>query len=122
MTTLGGEPRPAEPAIVPPPIPASLLSNRWVQLAAGVLGMIAVANFQYAWTLFVLPMKERHGWDRVALGDAFSLFLLAQTWLVPVEGYLADRFGPRRLLLCGGVFAAVAWVILANTTSLMGVY
>ena len=34
-------------------------SNRWVQLAAGITGMVAVANFQYSWTLFVPPLKDR---------------------------------------------------------------
>jgi OFA family oxalate/formate antiporter-like MFS transporter len=102
--------------------PPSLLNNRWFQLSAGILGMIAVANFQYAWTLFEIPLEQRHGWGKVALGDAFTIFLLAQTWLVPLEGYLADRFGPRRLLVCGGALAALAWVILAHTESLTVLY
>jgi MFS transporter, OFA family, oxalate/formate antiporter len=110
----------AAAAVGPPERPQTrpLRRNRWVQLAAGIVGMVAVANFQYAWTLFVLPMRDRHGWGRVELGDAFNAFVLAQTWLVPLEGYLADRFGPRRLLFCGGVFAALAWVILSQTSSL----
>src|SRR4051812_15803496 len=97
------------------PTPAgrpSFVRNRWVQLTAGILGMVAVANFQYAWTLFVRPLQARHGWTRVNVLDALSIyFTLAQTWLVPIEGYLAERFGPRRLLVLGGTLAAVAWVI-----------
>src|SRR5262245_46256012 len=101
----------------------SLLSNRWLQLTAGIVGMIAVANFQYAWTLFVLPLHERHGWSEVAIQDALYLFFIsAQTWLVPLEGYLAERFGPRRLLILGGVLAAAAWVLNAYTSSLVVLY
>src|SRR5579885_2365565 len=95
---------------------------RWFQLAAGLLGMVAVANFQYSWTLFVLPLEERHGWSREEIQVAYSLFLLAQTWLVPVEGYLADRFGPRQLLVAGGILAALAWVINSFTASLPVLY
>src|SRR5687768_340530 len=59
----------------------NLLRNRWVQLAAGITGMVAVTNFQYAWTLFALPLEERHGWSQVAIQDALILwFVLAQTW------------------------------------------
>jgi MFS transporter, OFA family, oxalate/formate antiporter len=97
----------------------SFFSNRWAQLTAGIVGMIAVASFQYSWTLFVEPLENRHGWSRVAILDALTIyFILAQTWLVPLEGYLADRFGPRRLLVAGGVLAAAAWIINARASSL----
>jgi OFA family oxalate/formate antiporter-like MFS transporter len=99
------------------------LGNRWVQLAAGIVAMTAVANFQYSWTLFVEPLQSRHGWSRVAILDSLNLFfILAQTWLVPVEGYLADRLGPRRLLVCGGVLAGLAWGICSVTNSLAVLY
>jgi len=90
-----------------------------MQLSVGIVGMIAVANFQYAWTLFVEPLQNKHGWSRVAILDALAIyFTLAQTWLVPLEGHLADRFGPRRLLIAGGAMAAAAWIINARTGSL----
>ena len=104
--------------------PPSAGYYRWVQLTAGIVGMVAVANFQYSWTLFVLPL---HGAARLEprwrSANALSIFFIsAQTWLVPVEGYLADRFGPRRLLVLGGVLAGLAWVIIADTTSLAVLY
>src|SRR5262245_20543552 len=99
------------------------LTNRWVQLVAGITGMIAVANFQYSWTLFVLPLQDRHGWKEVDIQYALYLFFIpAQTWLVPLEGYLAERFGPRKLLVSGGVLASLGWVINANTSSLAVLY
>ena len=95
------------------------MNHRWLQLLAGVAAMIAVANFQYAWTLFVPELMEKHGWTRVAVLAALNLFFVpAQTWLVPVEGYLAERFGPRRLLVLGGTLAGGAWVINAYADSL----
>ncbi|MCS6850594.1 MAG: oxalate/formate MFS antiporter, partial [Gemmataceae bacterium] len=96
-----------------------LVRNRWLQLTVGIIGMVAVANFQYAWTLFVGPLQE-HGWTREEVLAALNLyFILAQTLLVPLEAYLAERFGPRRLLLAGGALAAAAWVINASTSSLL---
>src|SRR5262245_15933013 len=85
--------------------------------------MVAVANFQYSWTLFVLPLQERHPWKREEFLAALNIFFtLAQTWLVPFEGYLADRFGARRLVVVGGVLAGLAWVVLSATSSLSVVY
>ena len=98
-------------------------SNRWVQLVAGITGMVAVANFQYSWTLFVLPLQDRHGWAQEYIQYALYLFFVpAQTWLVPLEGYLAERFGPRKLLVGGGVLAGLAWCVNAGTSSLGVLY
>jgi MFS transporter, OFA family, oxalate/formate antiporter len=100
----------------------SLTGNRWVQLSAGILSLIAVANFQYAWTLFVPELEAAHGWNAEAIQVAFILFVLAQTVLVPVEAYLAECAGPRPLLVGGGLVAASAWVINATTDSLLMLY
>ena len=98
-------------------------SNRWMQLAAGITGMIAVAGFQYSWTQFVIPLHDRHGWDKAKIQQALYLFFIpAQTWLVPLQGYLAERFGPRKLVVGGGVLASVGWIINATTSSLPNLY
>jgi OFA family oxalate/formate antiporter-like MFS transporter len=99
-------------------------SNRWVQLIAGITGMVAVANFQYSWTLFEGPLHDRHpAWSKVEIQDALVIFFIsAQTWLVPLEGYLAERFGPRKLLIGGGILATLGWVINAHTGSLTVLY
>lgn len=100
-----------------------VLRNRWVQLTAGIFAMVAVTNFQYAWTLFALPLHNKHGWSNVQIQDALNLFfILAQTWLVPLEAYLAERFGPRLLLLGGGLMVGSAWVVNSMTDSLAVIY
>src|SRR3954470_17144568 len=78
-------------------------SYRWGQLILGIVCMAMIANLQYGWTLFVNPISDRHGWTRAAIQVAFSIFVLTETWLVPVEGYLVDRFGPRAVVLVGGI-------------------
>ncbi len=88
----------------------SRVVNRWVQLFAGVMAMMAIANMQYAWTLFTKPLTQSLNVSLTAVQVAFSAFILAETWLVPVEGYLIDRLGPRLLIAVGGVLAGVGWV------------
>ena len=87
--------------------------NRWVQLVAGILCMGLVANLQYAWTLFVVPMDARHHWGQAAIQLAFSVFIVTETWLVPVEGWLVDRFGPRPVVMGGACCVALGWVLNA---------
>src|SRR5205823_10341175 len=82
---------------------SSLLDNRWLILFFSVLSMVAVANFQYGWTLFVPPLQRAFNVDQSAIQVTFTVFVLLETWLVPFEGQLVDRFGPKLLVLLGGL-------------------
>src|SRR5262249_16742809 len=95
---------------------------RWKQLVLGVICMVGAANIEYAWTLFVPEIQKTFGWQRAAIQTAFTLFILIQTWLTPLEGYLIDRFGPRIIVLIGGFFTGLAWIIDSYATSLTGYY
>jgi OFA family oxalate/formate antiporter-like MFS transporter len=95
---------------------------RWLQLVAGVVCMAMIANLQYGWTLFVNPIDAKHHWGRPAIQVAFTIFVLLETWLVPVEGYLVDRFGPRIVVLVGGILCGIAWMMNAYADSLAFLY
>jgi OFA family oxalate/formate antiporter-like MFS transporter len=100
----------------------SPLANPWVQLVIGVICMACVANLQYGWTLFVNPIDAKYHWGRASIQVAFTLFVLIETWLIPVEGYMVDRFGPRWVVLTGAVLVAIAWVLNSVASSLPVLY
>src|SRR5438046_139357 len=95
---------------------------RWLQLVIGIACMVMIANLQYGWTLFVLPIDAKYHWGRAAIQVAFSIFVLTETWLVPVEGWFVDRFGPKIVVLIGGVLVGIAWVMNAFADSLVLLY
>ena len=95
---------------------------RWAQLIFGIICMVMIANLQYGWTLFVLPIDAKYHWGRAAIQVAFSIFVLTETWLVPVEGWFVDRFGPKLVVLIGGILVGVAWVMNAIADSLTLLY
>ncbi|HTJ62909.1 MAG TPA: oxalate/formate MFS antiporter [Alphaproteobacteria bacterium] len=95
---------------------------RWLQLLAGIICMVMIANLQYGWTLFVAPLDAKMHWGRGSIQIAFSIFVLCETWLVPVEGWLVDRFGPRIVVLFGGILVAIAWVMNGTAESLPVLY
>jgi OFA family oxalate/formate antiporter-like MFS transporter len=96
------------------PSPAS----RWVQLAIGIICMSMIANLQYGWTLFVHPISDKFHWAKASIQVAFTIFILTETWLVPIEGYLVDRFGPAPVAVAGGLLVGLAWVMNSVADSL----
>src|SRR5256712_5678646 len=97
-------------------------ATRWGQLIFGIICMVMIANLQYGWTLFVNPIDQKYHWGRAAIQVAFTIFVLTEAWLVPFEGYLIDKFGPR-IMICGsGVLVAIAWVVNSVADSLFLLY
>lgn len=100
----------------------NLFSNRWVILFFSVLSMVAVANFQYGWTLFVKPLSAHLNKELALIQVTFTVFVLLETWLVPFEGWLVDKFGPKLLVMFGGVAAGLGWVGSGNANTLTSLY
>jgi MFS transporter, OFA family, oxalate/formate antiporter len=106
-TALGSEPK---------------IINRWLQLIAGIIAMMAIANLQYAWTLFTTPLTKSMHATLAAVQVAFAAFILCETWLVPFEGYLIDRLGPRLVIGIGGILVGLGWIGSGMAGSLYGLY
>jgi OFA family oxalate/formate antiporter-like MFS transporter len=100
----------------------SVFANPWTQLIIGVICMANIANLQYGWTLFVSPIDAKYHWGRTAIQVAFTIFVLLETWLVPVEGYLVDKFGPKWVVVVGGVLCGIAWALNSVASSLPMLY
>jgi OFA family oxalate/formate antiporter-like MFS transporter len=96
--------------------------NRWAQLVVGIVCMVMIANLQYGWTYFVVPMNEAHNWGLPAIQVAFSLFVLTETWLIPIEGWFVDKYGPRVVVVAGGIFVAIGWAMNAWAETLWFLY
>ena len=97
-------------------------TGRWGQLVCGLVCMVMIANLQYGWTLFVNPIEQKYHWGVPAIQVAFSVFVATETWLVPVEGWFVDRFGPRIVVAFGGIVVSVAWALDSFADSLLLLY
>src|SRR3981189_1836147 len=100
----------------------ALARTRWSQLIFGIICMVMIANLQYGWTLFVNPIDQKYHWGRAAIQVAFTILVLTETWLVPVEGWLVDRFGPKIVVLVGGILVGIAWAINSAADQLWMLY
>jgi OFA family oxalate/formate antiporter-like MFS transporter len=98
------------------------INNRWFQLCASLVAMIMIANLQYAWTLFVQPLQAGTGWRLSDIQFAFTLFILFQTWVQPLDGWLIDRLGPRGFISAAGLLCGLGWAGMGYATSLPMLY
>lgn len=97
-------------------------SFRWIQLVMGIVCMAMIANLQYGWTLFVNPIADKHEWSKAAIQVAFTIFILTETWLVPIEGWAVDKWGPRPVVLFGGLLCGLGWVMNSYADTLTMLY
>src|SRR3954453_18394478 len=97
-------------------------ATRWGQVIFGIVCMVMIANLQYGWTLFVNPIDQKYHWGRAAIQVAFTIFVLTEAGLVPVQGYLIDKVGPRTMVSGSGVLVGIAWVNNSVADSLFLLY
>lgn len=100
----------------------SRIPNRWVQLIAGIVAMMAIANLQYAWTLFTTPIQNHMHITLKAVQWTFALFVAMETWLVPFEGFLVDIIGPRLMLGLGSFMVGLGWIGSGYAETVGGLY
>ena len=98
------------------------MKNRWMQLVGSLVAMVMIANLQYAWTLFVKPMQTSTGWTLSQIQWAFTLFILCQTWVQPLEGWLIDKIGPRLFLTIAGVLCGGGWALMGSARTPLELY
>src|SRR5882757_790523 len=104
------------------PAAANSSGSRWLQLVMGIVCMAMIANLQYGWTLFVDPIDAKNHWGRASIQLAFTIFVVTETWLVPIEAWFVDKYGPSIVIMFGGVMISVAWVLNSYADSLTMLY
>src|SRR4029077_2529973 len=102
-------------------VPAAA-STRWIQLVLGIIAMMSISSPQYVWTLFTKSFQDGLGASLTDIQWTFSILIILQTWLSPVQGYLVDKFGPRLLIAAGCLLSGAGWITSAYATSLIGLY
>ena len=82
---------------------------RWVIVAAGgLLGCVAIGAM-FSLPVFLLPISQDTGWSVTGVSSAMTIGFLAMALASMAWGSLADRFGPRLVVLIGRPCWPRAW-------------
>ena len=100
----------------------STTSTRWIQLVLGLIAMMSISSPQYGWAFFTKPLQDSLGVQLSALQVTFTILIVLQTFLSPLQGYLIDRFGARLLIASGCLLSGLGWITAGYATSLTGLY
>jgi oxalate/formate antiporter len=103
-------------------LPLAHPATRWTQLGLALICMMAISSPQYVWTLFTKPLGGALAAAPAALQVTFSVLIVLQTFFAPLQGYLVERFGPRRLIALGAMLTGLSWVLAAHAGSLAMLY
>jgi MFS family permease len=97
-------------------IEASRVHYAWVVVAVTCLALLAVAGVRSSFGVFVQPLQHEFGWDRSAISVTAVLSMLLYGALGPLAGRLADRYGPRWVLVVSVCLAGMG-AIASSTMS-----
>jgi len=101
---------------------ATVTSTRWIQLVLGLIAMMSISSPQYGWAFFTKSLQESLGAQLSALQLTFSILIVLQTFLSPIQGYLIDKFGARLLIASGCLLSGLGWIAASYVTTLLGLY
>ena len=100
------------------------IQNRrgWIMVATTFVTLAVIYGVWYSYSVFLVALVREFGWSRSLVSGAFSFFVLVHGGLGPVVGWMARRFGPRRLFLIGGVVMGAGLALTAETSQVWHLY
>ena len=94
----------------------------WIVLACFLTNLYVSSIVFFGFTAFLDPLVKEFGWSYTQVSFAASLRGLEMGILAPLVGFLADRFGSRKLILSGVITVGFGLILLSLTRSLTMFY
>lgn len=94
----------------------------WVVFAGSGVRMLQGSLLVHAFATYLVLLERTFGWSRSELSLAFLLQRTESALLGPLEGWLVDRFGPRKVMIAGILAFAAGFFLLARVDSLVSFY
>ena len=94
----------------------------WLVAISGFTMTIATVPLYHAMAVWSVALESHFGWSRGQLGLALTFTRIEGGLMGPVEGYLTDRLGARRMILAGLLILGVGFLLFAGVQNLWMFY
>ncbi|MFH0846864.1 MAG: MFS transporter [Chloroflexota bacterium] len=102
--------------------PTRIFYGWWIVVASFAAQMISGGVYTYGLSAFFQPLLDALQCSRVVLSGAFSLKGLETGLLGPLDGFLVDRFGAKKMTLFGTIMAGGGFILLGRISSVVAFY
>ena len=89
----------------------------WIVVACASVVLFGGGTFFYSFSALVGPLENEFGWKRALIAAGFSARTLVGGAVAPAVGYLADRLGPRRVLIVGVLLVGAGFMLFSQVRS-----
>jgi len=102
-------------------------SGRWILVLLGLIINLCLGSI-YSWSVFVQPLTD---YFTTTLGQSvtandvllpFSVFLAVFAITMPLSGKYIEKFGPRIMIIVGGLLTSIGWLLASLATSVQMLY
>ena len=94
--------------------PRKVFYGWWLVAVSGSIMVISTTPMFHAMGLWFVALEHHFKWNRTQLSLAFAFTRIEGGILGPVEGYLVDRFGTRRLVFIGMTIMGIGWILFSQ--------
>lgn len=94
----------------------------WIITLVGLLVVTMVYGCKFCFGTLFGSLIDEFAWSRVMITSIFSVSILAQALLQPMGGALLDKFGPRRMLITGGILMGLSLITFGRSVTLWRIY
>lgn len=89
---------------------------RFIPLLGGLLGSTTCGMLLYAFSVFIKPLQAQFGWTVPEVAMAYAIICLIFGLMTFPAGRLSDKYGPRRVVLFGGLIMAFGFFMVSTIT------
>ena len=102
--------------------PSNVFYGWWLVVVSGLVMTLATVPLYHAMAVWAVALESSFGWSRTQIGFALTFTRIEGGFMGPLEGYLTDKLGPRRMILIGLLILSVGFLIFWQVNSLWTFY
>jgi len=89
---------------------------RFIPLLGGLLGSTTCGMLLYAFSVFIKPRQIQFGWTVPEVAMAYAIICLIFGLMTFPAGRLSDKYGPRKVVLIGGLIMSIGFFMVSTIT------